>query len=309
MAEPKPPRALAIALVIVVIIAGGVGFGVLYYENTKNHAPSQLTVQIGDNVTVNYIGVFGTSAQVGKVFDTSEYSVAFNNLTWPKAIGFQPRGPNPSNFTPLAVAVGPNTPAAGYTVGNLTFEGVVTGFWQGLVGLPGNQTRYITVPENLGYGPENQSCFVSQSLTFTVPVTVSESPSAFAAQFPSITPTAGAEISDPTYHWPVYILSVNSTAVAYENLPTLGWTSSPQGWGVTVTNINATTITLTNQLSASNAGLVGGTSASQVCGSGSFIVTQVNPATSTYLENYNKDVLGQTLIFIVSVVDIFPPST
>jgi hypothetical protein len=309
MAEPKPPRTLAIALVLVVIIAGSVGFGVLYYENHKLGTPSQLTVQVGDNVTVNYIGVFGTSAQVGKVFDTSEYSVAMNNLSWPKAIGFTPRGPNPSNFTPLPVSVGPNVPNAGYPVGNLTFHGVVTGFWQGLVGLPGNQTRYISVPENLGYGPQNSSCLVSQPLSYTLPVTVALSTSAFASQFPSVTPVAGTEISDPTYHWPVYILSVNSSSVVYENLPTIGWTASPQGWAVKVTNVSSTTITLVNQLTATNAGLVGGTSSTQVCGAGSFIVTQVNSATSTYVENYNRDVLGQTLIFIVTVVDIFPPSS
>jgi hypothetical protein len=309
MAEPKPPRALAIALVIVVIIASGVGFGVLYYENTKNHAPSQLTVQIGDNVTVNYIGLFGTSAQIGKVFDTSYYSVAFNNLAWPKAIGFTPRGPNPSNFTPLPVAVGPNVPSGGYTVGNLTFESVVTGFWQGMLGLPGNQTRYITVPDTLGYGPQNASCLFPQPLTVSVPTTVALSTSAFASAFPAVTPVAGAEFSDPTYRWPVYILSVNSTSVVYENLPALGWTASPSGWPVTVTAISSSTITLTNQLSPSNAGLVGGTSATEECGSSSFIVSQVNPATATYTENFNRDVLGQTLIFIVSVIDIYPPST
>jgi FKBP-type peptidyl-prolyl cis-trans isomerase 2 len=309
MAEPKPPRTLAIALVIVVIIAGGVGFGVLYYENTKNHAPSQLTVQIGDNVTVNYIGLFGSSPQIGKVFDTSYYSVAFNNLSWPKAIGFTPHGPNPSNFTPLPVAVGPNVPPGGYTLGNLTFGSVVTGFWQGLLGLPGNQTRYITVPPALGYGPANASCFSSQPLTISVPVTVSVSNTTFTTNFPSVTPAAGAEFSDPTYHWPVYILSVNATSVVYENLPSLGWTASPNGWPITVTNISSTTITLTNQLSPSNAGLVGGTSATSVCGSTSFIVSQVNPASSTYVEDFNENVVGQTLIFVVSVVDIFPPST
>jgi FKBP-type peptidyl-prolyl cis-trans isomerase 2 len=309
MAEPKPPRTLAIVLVLVVIIAGAAGAGVLYYENHKLGTPHELTVQIGDNVTVNYIGVFGSSAQIGKVFDTSEYAVATNNLSWPKAIGFTPRGPYPSNFTPLPVAVGPNVPSGGYTVGNLTFSGVVTGFWQGLIGLPGNQTRYITVPQNLGYGPQNSSCLVSQPLTYTLPVTVALSTSAFTTQFPSVTPAAGAEFTDPTYQWPVYILSVNSTSVVYENLPTLGWTASPQGWAVKVTNITSTNITLVNQLSAVNAGLVGGTSTTQVCNTGSFIVSAVNAATGTYVENYNEPVTGQTLIFIVSVVDIFPPGT
>ncbi|HTW76432.1 MAG TPA: hypothetical protein VMG14_01530 [Thermoplasmata archaeon] len=309
MAEPKPPRMLALVLAILVIVAGAVGAGVLYYENHKYQTSAPLTVQIGDNVTVNYIGIFGSSPQVGRVFDTSYYSVATNNLTWPKAIGYTGRGPSPSNYTPLPVAVGPNVPSGGYTFKNWTFGSVVTGFWKGLIGLPGNQTRYITVPPSQGYGLANQSCFVSQPLSYSLPVTAALSVSAFSALFPGVSHLAGTEFTDPTYRWTDYIVSVNATSIVYSNLATLGWSASPQGWPVVVTNLTTTTITLTNQLSATNAGLVGGSiSGSGVCGSTSFIVSQVNLATGTYVEDFNEDVVGQTLIFAVVVEQIFPPS-
>ncbi len=308
MAEPKPPRTLAIVLVIIVLIAGSAGAGVLYYENHKYHTPATLTVQIGDNVTVNYIGLYGSSPQIGRVFDTSLYDVATNNYSWPKAIGFTPRGPLPSNFTPLPVAVGPNVPSAGYTFSNWTFKSVVTGFWKGLIGLPGNQTRYITVPPSLGYGSENASCLVSQPLSYTLPVTEVLSPSAFGSAYPGVSQLAGTEFTNPTYKWTDYIVSVNQSAIVFQNLATLGWTASPQGWPVTVSNLTTTTITITNQLNSNNVGLVGGSvSGSGVCGATTFIVSSVNLLTGTYTENFNGAVVGQTLIFIVVVEQIFPP--
>lgn len=308
MAETRPPRTLAIVLAIIVVAAGGGGIGFLYYENHRPGPSGPLTVQVGDNATVNYIGIFGAGPQVGRVFDTSEYAVAMNDLAWPKSLLYTSRGASPANYTPLPVYVGSTAPAAGYTVGNLTFSSVVTGFWQGLVGLPGNQTHYVTVPPSLGYSFVNRSCFVTQPLTYTKPVLVTLTPAGFASAFPSVTATPGLEFTDPLYGWPDLILTVNATAVAYENLPSLGMTTSPSGWSVAVTSITSTTITLVNQLSPGQAGLVKGKSTASICGTTSFIVSQVNLGASTYTEDFNTEVAGQTLIFIVSVVDIFPPS-
>src|SRR5271169_3191730 len=90
-----------IVLVIVVLIGGGVAGGLLWYHDRPQSAPSTLVVAVGDNVSVNYIGIMGSGAQQGKVFDTSIYSVAFDNIAYPKGLQFSPRGPSPSNFTPL----------------------------------------------------------------------------------------------------------------------------------------------------------------------------------------------------------------
>jgi hypothetical protein len=308
MAEPRPSPFLAIVLVIVVLIAGGVGAVLLYQQGHRSSSSSGLTVQVGDNVTVNYIGLFGQGPQQGRVFDTSEYTVALNNASWPKSLQYTSRGGHPSDYSPLGVYIGGNAPNGGYTIANLTFHGVVPGFWQGLIGQPGNRTHYITVPANLGYSFVNASCLVTQPLTTTYPVVVTITPSAFSTLFPNVSATPGTVYTDPVYGWSDTVLSVNSSALTYENLPTLGMTTNPSGWPIVVTNISSTTITLQSQLSPNQAGLVAGhASGNGFCGSTQFIITQVNVAAGTYVEDYNGEVDGQELIFIVTVLDIFRP--
>ncbi len=151
MPEKKPSPWPAIVLVLIVVAAGITGGALLYYYvDHKSPSSSGVRVALGDNLTVNYIGIFASGPQQGRVFDTSEYSVALNNASWPKSLQYTSRGGYPTDYTPLGVYVGPNAPSSGYTIGNLTFSAVVPGFWQGLLGLPGNQTHYITVPPGPG---------------------------------------------------------------------------------------------------------------------------------------------------------------
>jgi hypothetical protein len=306
MAERKPSPVLTIVLVLLVIAAGGAGAAYLYSVNHRSPAPGPLTVQVGDNVTVNYVGLFAQGPQAGRVFDTSEYTVALNNLSWPKSLEYTSRGGAPSDYTPLGVYVGPNPPSSD-TIGNLTFGGVVTGFWQGLLGLPGNRTQYVTVPPSLGYSFVNASCFVTQPLVTTTPVVVTLTPAEFRTTFGNATAVAGTVYPDPVYGWSDLVLSVNASTVTYENLPTLGMTVNPNGWPVTVSNLSTTTITLTSQLSPGQGGLVLGHTSGTTCGRSTFIVSSVNSANSTYVADYNSEVDGRTLIFIVTVIDIFRP--
>jgi hypothetical protein len=307
MAEPRPSPLVPIVLAIIVLAAGIGGIGYLYYEqHHPSPASSGLLVKVGDNVTVNYIGLFANGPQQGRVFDTSEYSVALNNVSWPKSLQYSSRGGQPSDYTPLPVYVGGSAPSGGYSFGGQTFSSVVPGFWQGLVGLPGNRTHYITVPPSLGYSFVNASCLVTGQLTTTTPVLVTVPPGLFAALFPNVTMTPGAVYADPVYGWTDTVLSANASSVTYENLPTLGMMTFPNGWPVVVSNITTTTITLQSQLTPAQAGSVAGHGSANVCGSQKFIVTQVNLGAGTYVADYNQEVAGQTLIFIVSVVNIFP---
>lgn len=292
---------LPIVLVVVVLVAAAVGTGLLYEHNLVHATPPIRTVAVGDNVTVNYIGYFGSGPQSGRVFDTSLYSVAVNNLTWPKSLGFSYRG-SASAYTPLPVHVGGTAPSGGYSVNGLTFASVVTGFWQGLVGLPANKTQTVTIPVDLGYGPPNPACFVTQPLTKKVPVLVAVVPKNFTTAYPGTNATAGVEFADPTYGWNDLILSVNASAVVVENLPPLGWSVPNTGWPVTVTNVSASTITLTNALSPGDDGRVlGHTGGSLVCGQSKYIVSSVYPGNGTYVENFNPEVDGETLVFVVTV--------
>jgi FKBP-type peptidyl-prolyl cis-trans isomerase 2 len=265
-------------------------------------------------VTVNYIGIFGSGPEQGKVFDTSIYSVAINNAAFPKSLQYHARG-IAANYSPLAVHVGSNTPQSGFSYAGLSFIQVVTGFWQGLVGLPGNTSKLVDVPPELGYGPADPSCFRSLPLTVHVPVLEQMRGNQFSARYPGILATTGATFNSPSYGWPVLILSANQSFVTVENLPTVGFTSSIAGWPTTVTNITQTAngsgrITVQNELAPSDAGRVSGHVANGLCGAqsnGNYIISSVNFATGTFVEDFNQEVRGVILLFAVTVINIYTP--
>src|SRR5579862_184052 len=173
----------AIVMIVAVIVVAAGLTGYLYLTHAPAANPGVSTVEIGDNVTVNYIGIMGSGADQGRVFDTSLYSVASNDATFPKTLTFQMRA-SAANYTPLGVHVSDSTPSSGYTLGNLTFVGVVTGFWQGLVGMNANTTRTLVLPPDLAYGPLNPSCLATEPLTYTLPVVQTLSLSEFGSHFP-----------------------------------------------------------------------------------------------------------------------------
>lgn len=307
MATEKPSRILFVVLVVVAIVAAGAAAAFVYEYNKPKAASPILIVQNGDNVTVNYIGVFGSGSQTGRVFDTSIYSVATQNISYPKSLEYQSRG-DPSAYTPLAVHVGASTPSGGYVVGNHTFGGVVTGFWQGLLGLRGNQTITISVPPSLGYGPLNTSCLASSPLAYTVPVLLNIPTSQFSTLYPNATAAVGTVFVDPTYGWNDSVFAVNSTTVVVQQLANMGWVAHPSGLPFLVSGVNATTISLSSQLTTANAGNFLGhvRSGHGLCGGTKFLVSNVNAVAGTYTENFNPEVQGETLDFVVTVVDIYP---
>jgi FKBP-type peptidyl-prolyl cis-trans isomerase 2 len=306
MATEQPSRILMVVLVVVVLAVAGAAAVLVYEYNKPKAASPVLTIAAGDNVTVNYIGEFGSGAQTGRVFDTSLYSVAQNNQSYAKSLEYQSRGPVTA-YTPLAVHVGAGAPASGYTIGNLTFNTVVTGFWQGLIGIAGNQSRTIIVPPNLGYGPLNASCLGTSPLVYSVPVLTYVSVQEFGVLYPGVDATVGQVFSDPTYGWSDSVFAVNSTTIAVQALPTSGETTHPNGLPFVVSSLNATSITLSSRLTPSDAGLVlGQLTSGSLCGKTKFIVSAVDPAAGTFTENFNPEVQGETLDFFVTVVDIFP---
>ncbi|HTT14437.1 MAG TPA: FKBP-type peptidyl-prolyl cis-trans isomerase [Thermoplasmata archaeon] len=304
MAEDRPSRLVPVILIVVVVVAAGLGAGLLYeVSHPKPTAPVQ-TVGIGSNVTVNYIGYIGSGPQTGRVFDTSLVSVALNNVSYPKTVEFTLRSPL-SEYSPLAVSVGSNVPAGGYSIDNLTFGAVVPGFWQGLLGLPVNQSRTITIPPSLGYGPLDPACLTTYSLTTSVPVVSVVPAQNFSTVYPNVTASAGTRFVAAPYNWTALVLSVNATAVTVENLPTLGQSVVSSGLPATVSAINQSAITVRITVGPTNVGLIAGRSAGTVCGSTQFLVSGLNLTAGTYTANYNHEVVGSTLFFTVTVVKFY----
>lgn len=288
-------------LVVVVVLAAGIGTYFLYKYNQPAAAHGARVVQLGDNVTVNYVGLFGSGLDQGRVFDTSIKAVANDNASWPKAVTYAAR--NASGYTPLGVHVGPSAPSGGYTINGTTFGSVVTGFWKGLLGLPVNKTSYVTIPPVFGYGPLNPSCLRTVPLVQEVPSVVNYTPAQFARLYAGVDANAGVSFVDPTYGWTDTVLSSNNSSVSVGLLPTVGETTHAPGWPVLVTAVNGGSITLENLLSTANAGSFQGKSAASVCGATQFTILSVNP-NGTFTENFNREVVGQTLIFQVTVVQI-----
>ena len=311
---PNPSIIPMVALIVVVLVAAGAAGAYLYTHNVPKSAHPLLTVEKGDNVTVNYIGVFGSGPEQGKVFDTSLYSVAVSDTTYPKALQYHARGA-PGNYTPLAVHVGASTPSGGYSFANKSFIQVVTGFWQGLLGLPGNESRAIVVPPSLGYGPTNPACLLSLPLTVHAPVFQTLTGGQFSKQYPGFLATTGSSFTDPKYGWKTVILSANTTSVSLESFAYVGETASLQGWPTMVTNVTNTAngtgqITVVNELTAAEAGHLAGHSSTGLCtsiSSGNYILSAVNFTSGTFTEDFNQEVVGQTLVFTVTIVDIYVP--
>ncbi len=305
MATKGPSRILAVVLIVVVIVVAGVGVWVAHDYLVPKSTSAPETAQVGDNVTVNYIGEFASGPQTGRVFDTSIYSVYLDNASYPKSLEFPfTHGGAASDYKPLGVHVGPYS--GQYTIGNLTFSSVVTGFWQGLVGLGTNQTRWVTIPVNLAYGPLNPACEATAPISFTTPVLTVVPTANFSTLYPGATPTLGSTFADPTYGWTDLVFTVNATWVTVESLPTVGFVAHLSGWNATVTGVNATSITLRNDITPQNyGGLVGTFSTARSCGGASeshFLIAGVNVANQTYTQNWNPEVVGQSLAFRVTIV-------
>ncbi|MGA8663574.1 MAG: hypothetical protein WB809_00675 [Thermoplasmata archaeon] len=307
MAETGPSRTTLVILVVIILVGAGVGIWGANYLLHPRSISTPLSVQVGDNVTVNYIGEYGNGTQSGRTFDTSLYSVYLNNLSYPKALQYTGRGGVASDYSPLPVHIGAFQGT--YVVNGVNYSGVVSGFWQGALGLQVNQTRWVTFPDTLGYGPADPACTQVVPLQFTVPVLTSVATSMFATQYPGVTPGPGVTFTDPTYGWQDLIFTMNSTEITLESLTSIGFVATVSGWTATVTAVNATTITLLDNITPQNyASILGTFPSSRGCAGGNpstqFIISGVNLANGTFTEDWNSPVVGYSLTFRITIVQI-----
>lgn len=268
------------ALVIAVVVVVGAYYVVF--------APAPITppqtAQQGDTVNINYIGYF---ANDNLVFDTSLQSVAQDNVTYPKAYSFSWR----SSWQALNFVIGAGT--------------VIPGFSDGVQGLSAGQSTTVSVPENLGYGPASLSLIHVHDLVETVPVHVTMNESGFLSTYGQ-TPVSATNVTDPVYGWSATV-SILGNIVEVTNSPYPGEAVRPYGvWSATVLSIDDTAnngtgvITIQNHLDPSMVDVVGGNAP----GGQTFYLSSVDLAAGTYTLNFNKQVVGRTLVFQISVVSI-----
>jgi len=259
-------------------------------------------VAMGDQVSVDYIGYVNVTG-TPQVFDTSMWSVAVDNVTYPKAAWFTMRAQ--SAYKPL-----------NFTAGN---GQVVVGFDQGVLGMEEDETKTIVITPDQGYGQMDPNKLVSFDLTVDVPLFVESTQAEFKAKF-GVSAVTGLTVNDPNYNWDVSVLNVDTLAdrVLYKNMPSPGEkyivydnpsSTFATGWYVNIDSVNTTndngngTITLTHQVEDSDSwDMVGyDTFAGKTS---MFVLIDVDTANGTAVKNFNGPLLGNTMTFEVTMLDI-----
>ncbi len=244
-----------------------------------------LTVQDGDTVDVDYIGLFSN----GKVFDTSIKGVAEDDATYPKAISFERR----ASYSPFTVQVGADPPT------------VIAGFEEGIVGMRVGQTRSIEVPPEKGYGPSDPELIETRSLAEEVPQFETMDAVEFESRFEA-DPSAGLVVVDPFWGWNVTVSGLSINFVTVMHIPDPGMIVKPyDAWEARVEGVDTSAngglglVSVRHLLDQSHVDNVGAEDED-----GRFRVIAVNQEAGTYTVDYNRETVGRTLFFEVTVVTI-----
>ena len=287
----------ALIVLIAVLVVSASTVAVLLYTGSTGEQPENRTVRVGDTVKVDYVG----RLEDGRVFDTSLWEVASNDALYPKSLSFVLRAE--SAYTPLQFTVGSGQ--------------LITGFDMGVRGMVEGETKVIEVPYQEGYGPMNESKLVIRPLVDQRPVYVGMNLTEFGTMYGYL-PELGLLVQDPTYGWDVLVMEVDTDAdrVLVMNKPLLGETyalygepesTPPSGWYAEVVSIDSSAdsgnglILIRNLLTEADAGMVEGFDLSQAA---TFYVDQVDEGAGTFRMNYNEELLGRTLFFTVTLMDI-----
>lgn len=271
------------AFILAVIIA--VAIIAVYFVYLATPAPSApLTALPGDQIQLDYIGTFPNS---GAVFDTSNSTVGHNNASYPKAFSFAWR----TTWTDLSFTIGDGS--------------IIPGVDNGVRGLQIGESATIVVPASQGYGALNLAAVFTYPLVQPVPVKTTWNESAFTAYFKT-SPASGATVVDPVFGW-VDSVSVSNGYATVTADPVPGQAVRPyNAWNAVVQSIDDTAnngtgvITVANQLAPSMVDFVGGTGANGT----KFYLSAVDLGAGTFTLNYNRQVVGRTLMFQVTVITI-----
>ncbi len=267
---------LALVIAVVVVV------GAYYVLFTPAPIPKVTTAQQGDTVYIDYIGYFSND---NLVFDTSLQTVAADNASYPKAFSFAWRSP----YQNLQFAIGDGS--------------VIKGFDDGTRGLAVGQSTTVSVPYSEGYGPANPALVHVHNLVETVPVQQTWNESAFLAYYGQSAVSA-TNVSDPVYGWSVTV-SVLGSLVTTTNSPYPGEAIRPyHAWDADVLSIDSTAnngtglITIQSHLDSTMIDKIGG----KAPNGQTFYLSAVDEAAGTYTLNFNKQVVGRTLVFQITLV-------
>lgn len=286
MARPLARDANAVSTLVALIallIAIGLALAA-FYALLPRPGPSTLRAQEGDDVTVDYIGTF---QDTGLVFDTSEKSVALDNATWQKAYSFPWR----SSWTTLAFKIG---------------EGkVVRGFDLGVQSMALGDSKTIVVPADQGYGPADPNKITIKPILESVPAMETMNSTVFSSKYKT-NAVSGETVTDPFWGWTA-VVSVAGDIVTVTSNPVPGEIVRPYGaWNARVTCVDdagsgcAGQILVRHVLDSTSVDRIG----AKLTDGREFYISSVDLGAGTYTLNFNRQVVGRTLVFQVTMVSI-----
>lgn len=271
-----------VLLILVVVVA--VVLGAYYVLFAAPPVPTPKYAGLGDTVYIDYIGYFQND---NLVFDTSLQSVAKDNATYPKASSFSWR----ATYSSLNFVIGDGS--------------VIKGFDEGVRGLTQGQTTTVVVPQNIGYGPADATKIHTYPLIQTLPVHVTMNQTEFTSYYQEPV-VSNTNVSDPIYGWSVQVSILNGF-VQLTNSPYPAQVLHPyKAWTAVVLSVDDAAnngtglITIQNHLDPSDVDKIGGSAPV----AGEFYLSAVDLTagpSGTYTLDFNKQVVGRTLVFQVTL--------
>jgi FKBP-type peptidyl-prolyl cis-trans isomerase 2 len=271
--------------VIMLMIMGALAAGFFFVSSPQESQEAYIVN--GDTVKVDYIGMF----ENGKVFDTSMENIAKDNATYVKALSFEYR---PTGYSPLEFAVGSGQ--------------MIKGFDEAVLGMNEGGQKTVTIPYEKGYGASDPNLIKVRDIVEELPIREVMSTSQFTARFFQ-EPVLGMNFPDPKWGWQVSVFDITGDQVTILNQPELNMIITPYNdWESKVTFIDSGAnggeglIRVVNLLDDSDENNIISTDST-----GQFILIDVDLAGGTYTVDYNREVVGKTLIFYITIVEITKP--
>ncbi len=286
-------------IVLVVVIGILVGVFLIFFVQRPIPAAAPKRAEPEDTVSIDYIGSF---ADTGRVFDTSFDRVARDNVSYPKAASFSWR----AQWQSFAFDVGcADRPPAEQQIAKCTAS--IKGFDHGVRGMAVGESNRVVVPPEDGYGPLDPARVFERPLLQEVPARIVMNTTAFQDTY-GTTASDGLIVRDPFWAWNATV-SVSGNVITVTNSPYIGERVRPyHAWNARVTQIDGTgnngtgIVYVLHDLRPEDAGTILARD-----GANEFTVPTVDLARGVYVANYNREVVGRTLVFDLTVVSITRP--
>lgn len=274
---------ITIVLAIVIITTGVLGYN--YISKAQDPFPGpEMMAKAGDKVAINYTGSF----EDGTVFDTSIQEVAEDDILFPKAQSFTEK----SSYQPLVFILGNGD--------------VIKGFDKGVMDLGVGQTKTIIVPPEDGYGDADPNLILDIDLEEKAPLFTNDINITDFKNLYSVNPVVGTSVVEDFWGWDavVYFVNEDTDQVTLKHEPKIGDVIDYLGmWESEITNIDSSSnggeITIRHLLEESDANTI-----YNDIELGPFFVIDVDTTAGTATLDYNREVVGKTLIFKITLEEI-----